>query len=135
MIYVDNMFMRAKVGRLDAYWCHLFSDNLDPDELHVFAFGIGMHQNWFQHRPNAPWQDHYDITGSPTSNRSRRALAIRAGARPVPCSDLDSSILTMVEILRLKRCMHFGIDPDDDLLRRKRVVAEWREKHLGGVKE
>lgn len=93
-VYVDTMFMPANVpngGRqVRGVWCHLFSDSLDPAELHEMAEKIGMRRSWFQHRPQRPWHDHYDVT------KSKRALAVAAGAVEVDCDE-------MVAINRVKR--------------------------------
>lgn len=82
-IYVDSMFMRAKVGRIDARWCHMFSDQIEQAELHAFAQSIGLKRSWFQpgkrglykgtQQPD-PSGDHYDVT------KSVRAQAVAAGA-------------------------------------------------------
>lgn len=76
-IFVDNMRMRARVGRLDARWSHLFTDQVDKTELHEFAARIGLRRAWFQHKDRAPWQDHYDVTDSV------RAKAVAAGATEI----------------------------------------------------
>lgn len=53
-------------------WCHLMAD--DTDELHRFAFGLGLKLSSYQGPPktSAP---HYDITAF------ERDLAVRRGAR------------------------------------------------------
>lgn len=44
-----------RVGaRHNHQWCHLFTDNVDFSELHLFAAQIGMRRSWFQ-------GDHYDL--------------------------------------------------------------------------
>ncbi|MGH3986429.1 MAG: DUF4031 domain-containing protein [Pseudonocardiaceae bacterium] len=77
------MFLRADVpndGRtVRGIWCHMFSDSLDPTELHALAERIGMRRSWFQRKPGRPWHDHYDVT------RSRRVTAIKEGAVEVSC--------------------------------------------------
>lgn len=117
MIYVDDMLLRADVpnGRrqVRGKWCHMFGDSLDPAELHELAAKIGLLRKWFQHRPRAPWFDHYDVT------MSKRALAVAAGAIQVTSRE-------MVEIDRAKRCQHLGIDPAEDKARREREAREWR---------
>lgn len=116
-VYVDDMFLRADVpngGRqVRGVWCHMFSDSLDPTELHAMAARIGMRRSWFQHKPGRPFHDHYDVT------KSRRTAAVAAGAVGVSCEQ-------MVEINRIKRCTFLGIDPDEDLNRREREAWEWR---------
>ena len=69
-VYVDDVFIPAKVGRLDARWCHMTADT--PDELHAFAARIGLRRSWAQHE--GTWKEHYDVT------EGRRAAAVRAGA-------------------------------------------------------
>lgn len=70
-VYVDNMNMQAKVGRLNAVWCHMWADT--EEELHAFAARLGMRRGWFQGPPqHTIW--HYDITAP------KRRLAVRLGA-------------------------------------------------------
>jgi Protein of unknown function (DUF4031) len=72
-VYVDDVRIPARVGRLEARWSHL---TVGPDddiaELHAFAARIGLRRSWFQDKkwPRA----HYDVT------ESKRQEAIRAGA-------------------------------------------------------
>src|SRR3954469_1145057 len=63
-VYVDDM--RAQFGRM--VMCHMIADS--DAELHAMADRIGIARRWFQ-------GDHYDIA------LSKRALAIRFGARPI----------------------------------------------------
>lgn len=91
-VYVDSMLMSASVynpgsGRThSSRWSHLFSDQLNPAELHAFAQSIGLRRSWFQEgrdlldreKPD-PVQDHYDVT------EFKRRVAIKAGAVPVDC--------------------------------------------------
>lgn len=62
-------------------WYHLFSDEIYPEELHVFAQKLGLRRSYFQKGSAgsraAPWKDHYDVV------RSKRTLAIQLGATPV----------------------------------------------------
>lgn len=76
-VYVEDLRLAARVGRLNARWSHLFSDTSDA-ELHIFAEQIGLRRSWFQH-PNDPVQlrRHYDVTDS------KRQQAIAAGATPI----------------------------------------------------
>jgi hypothetical protein len=76
MVYVDPLqdFGWVLRGhRVES--CHLFTDLVDLAELHLLGAEIGMQLRWFQgHSRVAP---HYDLT------RSRRDLAVKAGAREV----------------------------------------------------
>lgn len=72
-IYVDTARIPARVGRHDARWCHLMSDQIDPTELHEFAARIGLRRSWFQ-AGQVPVHDHYDVTDG------MRARAVAAGA-------------------------------------------------------
>jgi hypothetical protein len=96
-IFVDNMRMRAKVGRIDARWSHLFTDQVDKTELHEFAARIGLKRAWFQHKDGAGWQDHYDVTDSV------RARAVVAGAVEV---DFISGTGEMMRRLRAEHIAH-----------------------------
>lgn len=69
-VYVDDM--RAPYGRM--LMCHMIANSLD--ELHAMADRIGVQRRWFQAPPKAS-APHYDIA------LSKRALAIRAGARAI----------------------------------------------------
>ncbi len=69
-VYVDDMRMPARVGRIEARWSHLMADN--DDELHAFAASIGLRRSWAQYP--GTWKSHYDVTDS------KRTQAIRAGA-------------------------------------------------------
>lgn len=51
--------------------CHMFTDNVDIEELHAFAVRIGMKREWFQRHVIAP---HYDLV------KSRRDFAVHSGA-------------------------------------------------------
>lgn len=77
MIYVDDMRMQAKVGRINGRWSHLFTDEVDQTELHEFAESIGLRRSWFQSYPDRPWHNHYDVVDS------IRTRAILAGAKEV----------------------------------------------------
>ena len=102
-VYVDEASILAEVvdektGRkYRSRWCHLFSSELDPGELHVFAVRIGLRREWFQPgkvpgRPGVadPVRDHYDLTAG------KRVAAVAAGAVPVGMAEA-------VEIWRAKR--------------------------------
>lgn len=71
-IYVDELEdwgwkMRGRIVQS----CHMFTDALDLEELHLFAVRIGMRRDWFQPHKVAP---HYDLV------KSRRDLAVTLGA-------------------------------------------------------
>jgi hypothetical protein len=85
-IYVDDMHMAAKVGRLNRRWSHLIPDPSggpedDLADLHALAARIGLKRAWFQSAPRYPtifWpRCHYDVTDAV------RLKAIAAGAVPV----------------------------------------------------
>lgn len=93
-IYVDTAMIPARVrsGPLvhDSRWCHLMSDDLDPEELHRFAERLGLRRGYFQHKPGRPAYDHYDVT------LGKRARAITLGATAI---DRDG----MIELMRVRR--------------------------------
>ncbi len=81
-VYVDDLRLAARVGRISGRWSHLTADT--KTELHLFALRLGLHRAWFQDdtRPGAPpgsW--HYDVTDT----LRRRALSL--GAAPVAARD------------------------------------------------
>ena len=95
-VYVDDMRMIAKVGRLEARWSHMMADT--RFELHAFAARLGLRPEWFQDpmvngkmlvtdatcRAAQNW--HYDVTDSV------RARAIRLGAIAVSTRELSKII-------------------------------------------
>ncbi|MGD9891807.1 MAG: DUF4031 domain-containing protein [Dehalococcoidia bacterium] len=72
-VYVDPLINHGvRIGRAGPEWCHLTADT--DAELHAFAQRLGLRRSWFQHKPEAPWKDHYDLT------KGKRAEAVRLGA-------------------------------------------------------
>lgn len=71
-IYVDRLenWGWKMRGRTVAS-CHMFTDALDLEELHLFAEKLGTRRAWFQPHRVAP---HYDLTPA------RRAAAVALGA-------------------------------------------------------
>ncbi|SKM81422.1 Uncharacterised protein [Mycobacteroides abscessus subsp. massiliense] len=59
-VYVDDMRMPARVGRLQARWSHLMADT--DEELHAFAARLGLKRSWHQKPGTAI--SHYDVTDS-----------------------------------------------------------------------
>lgn len=80
-IYVDNAFIKAKVKQHSSRWCHLLSDQEDPEELHLFAESIGLKRSYFQRGKFAWWHQHYDVT------ESKRKLAVDKGALEIDAFD------------------------------------------------
>jgi Protein of unknown function (DUF4031) len=72
-IFVDDM--RARLGRM--IMCHMIADS--EAELHAMAERIGIPRRSYQ-------GDHYDIS------RSKRAMAVRAGAREVTLRQLAAML-------------------------------------------
>jgi hypothetical protein len=70
-VYVDEPVWEWRGRR----WCHLTADTIA--ELHDFAARLGLLRQWFQSRPDRPWQDHYDLP------ENVRLQAIACGARPL----------------------------------------------------
>jgi hypothetical protein len=64
-VYVDNVRLPSN----GTFWCHLVADSLD--ELHAFAYQLGLKPQWFQHTASYP---HYDVT------ISMREKALKMGA-------------------------------------------------------
>jgi hypothetical protein len=58
----------------DRRWAHLVSDS-SYEELHAFAFRLGLERRWFQ-------GDHYDVPGD------YREVAIALGAQPIDSRQL-----------------------------------------------
>jgi hypothetical protein len=94
-VYVDDMRMYARVGRISSHWSHLVADT--RDELHEFAARLGLKRSWFQEpkgigtisasaRSAQNW--HYDVTDS------KRELAITLGATAVTTYELVKIIDT-----------------------------------------
>lgn len=71
-IFVDQLEAWGWILRGRAvHSCHMFTDSLDIEDLHLFAERIGMKRRWFQDHHVAP---HYDLT------KSRRDHALLLGA-------------------------------------------------------
>jgi hypothetical protein len=76
-VYVDDMLLEARVGRITSRWSHLTADT--KDELHAFAAKLGLQRRWFQDKPRGHW--HYDVT------EGKRLQAIRLGAEMISIED------------------------------------------------
>lgn len=87
-VYVDDMRMPAKVGRIEARWSHLMADT--DEELHAFAARIGLQRRWAQYP--GTWKSHYDVTDS------KRTLAIATGAVEIGYASAES-----IALMRRKR--------------------------------
>jgi len=72
-VYVDDMRLQARVGRINARWSHLFADT--PEELASFAGRLGLRPSWLQKAGTI--MEHYDVTDSV------RARAFALGAVPI----------------------------------------------------
>lgn len=73
-VYVDDMRMSARVGRVSGEWSHLMADSLE--ELVEFGAKIGMRRAWLQRKPSGV---HFDVV------EPRRQAAIALGAIPIEC--------------------------------------------------
>ena len=77
-VYVDDMRLPARVGRVEGRWSHLVSDLPGADgtaELVGFAQRLGVDPRWLQH-PGEP-TEHFDLTDP------LRARALALGAVPI----------------------------------------------------
>jgi hypothetical protein len=77
VIYVDDMRRMAvpRGGTRRARWSHMFTDQDDQTELHVFAQGLGLRREWFQNakwEAAAPWRCHYDVTDTVRTEALKR---------------------------------------------------------------
>jgi hypothetical protein len=125
-VYVDDVMIKATVGSISDRWCHLFSFDPDPTELHELAKRIGLRRVWFQDKDRtgrSPWRNHYDVT------RSRRKAAIRSGAVPITfrefaerLHEIRSKSMTFQQVLNgYVECALFASNaPGDDRSFRKR---------------
>jgi hypothetical protein len=82
-VYVDNIHLPARVGRVNSTWCHLAADS--SEELHAFAVSIGMRPEWVQYP--GTWREHFDVPAP------RRRAAVAAGAVEVSARDLTRWML------------------------------------------
>lgn len=88
MIYVDSLTPCEKNKKWK--WnesCHLFTDDDDIGNLHLFAKSIGLKRQWFQDHKIMP---HYDLT------KNMRIKAVRRGA-------VEASPAKMLAVLNLWR--------------------------------
>ena len=72
-VYVDNLRVPTRVGRITARWSHLLADT--DDELHAFAARLGLRRAWAQYHGTP--KSHYDVTDT------KRRQAIALGAVPI----------------------------------------------------
>ncbi|MEF2553222.1 DUF4031 domain-containing protein [Aurantimonas sp. A2-1-M11] len=82
-VYVDDM--RARFGRM--VMCHMFADT--TAELQAMADRIGVSRRWRQHA--GTYREHYDIA------LSKRALAIKAGAKEITRSEVAELLARRLE--------------------------------------
>lgn len=73
-VYVDDMFLTARVGRIRGDWCHMMADSVH--ELDAMAVRIGLKVEWRQTKRSGV---HYDVT------RAKRLHAVRLGAIEIEC--------------------------------------------------
>jgi hypothetical protein len=85
-VYVDKPVHRY--GRM--LMCHMVAD--DPHELLAMAARIGVDVRWLQHRGTE--REHFDVC------KSKRALAVRAGAKEVTSRDIVAVIRAKREVRR-----------------------------------
>jgi hypothetical protein len=103
-VYVDDMRLRARVGRLDARWSHMLADS--EGELVEFARRLGLRPDWIQHAGD-PALVHFDVTDT------KRREALRLGA--VSISWREAGLRT--------RAIRRGLDP-----------AAWRPETVDGLR-
>lgn len=82
-VYVDDM--RASFGRM--VMCHMFADT--TAELLSMADRIGVSRRWLQHADT--YREHFDIA------LSKRALAIKAGAKEITRSEVGELLARRLE--------------------------------------
>lgn len=90
-VYVDDMQVTARVGRINAVWSHLMADT--DEELHAFAAKLGLRRSWHQHPGTA--LSHYDVT------EPKRQLALRLGATPIGYFSRES-----IDLMKAKIAAH-----------------------------
>lgn len=99
-IYVDKLESwgwKMRGRKVDS--CHMFTDSLDLEELHVFAENIGMRRAWFQAHRVAP---HYDLVPS----RRERALALGA-------IEVDRKTASQIWRARREALVRFAVTQDN----------------------
>lgn len=62
-VYIDNMQLKARVGRITAVWSHLMADSLE--ELLEFAWQLGLKTEWLQDKASGV---HFDVTDTVRQN-------------------------------------------------------------------
>lgn len=91
-VYVDDVFIPAKIKNWNTTWCHMTADT--QEELHLFAEKIGLKKSYFQDPltkdsflPVKPgsiasrfW--HYDVTAN------KRQSALKKGALAVTAFEM-----------------------------------------------
>ena len=76
-IYVDDVFVPARIGAHQSRWCHLMTDG-EIQGLHAFARSIGAMRSWFHPHERLP---HYDVP------EDVRKKAVAAGAIEIGSED------------------------------------------------
>lgn len=128
-IYVDSAYIQADVlnretGRtVSSSWCHLISDNLEPDELHQFATKhLKLRRSYFQsgkklgsQAEHDPAGDHYDLTSGKASQ------AIAHGAVLIRPKDLAAITVLKRSVLRLEGCGYALVQHNEKWF----VALEW----------
>jgi Protein of unknown function (DUF4031) len=77
-VYVDDMYLYPLGQFRGMKMSHMIADT--EDELHAMADLIGVSRTWYQ-------GDHYDVC------MSKRALAIRCGAKPITLRELGKMVV------------------------------------------
>ena len=83
-VYVDDLRLPAKVGRLNGRWSHLTADS----EAELLAFGarLGMKPEWLQYAGTGRF--HFDVMDA------KRERAIALGATPIDAYAMAEMCLT-----------------------------------------
>lgn len=93
-VYVDDMRVTAKVGRVraNARWSHLMADT--HEELEAFARRLGLRPEWIQKQGRRT--EHYDVTDTV------RAKALELGAVSIR---YPSGTADLIERKRLREAL------------------------------
>lgn len=78
--YPDHM-IKGRAKRWGNRWCHMWTDQDDPEELHLMIEKLGLKREYYQDHHNNPKFHHYDLTPP------KRTHAILLGAQQTSTAD------------------------------------------------
>lgn len=107
-VYVDN----ARVKWRGHEWCHLVADSIQ--ELHDFAFALGLRRAWFQGAASYP---HYDVTLQTRARALELGATVGGRKEIIACAKkLKAELERLGQVMQAQQLslFHFGEFPNHD---------------------